>query len=76
LKKFKIDVTTVDDVLDKISDSGLSSLGCIDITILKEKIIRIEWFLNGKMDILRKKHIGDVFLSLIKIKNYKKCATY
>jgi hypothetical protein len=31
-------------ILDKISDSGLSSLGCIDITILKEKIIRIEWF--------------------------------
>jgi hypothetical protein len=52
LKKFRIDVTTVDDVLGQISDSGLSSLGCIDITILKEKIIRIE-FLNGKMDILR-----------------------
>jgi hypothetical protein len=36
-EKFRIDVTTVDDVLDKISDSGLSSLDCIDITILKRE---------------------------------------
>lgn len=34
-EKFRIDVTTVDDVLDKISDSGLSSLDRIDLTILK-----------------------------------------
>jgi hypothetical protein len=35
--KIQVDVTTVDDVLDKISDGGLSSLGCIDITILKRE---------------------------------------
>jgi hypothetical protein len=36
-EKFRIDVTTVDDVLDKISVSGLSSLDCIDMTILKRE---------------------------------------
>lgn len=36
-EKFRIDVTTVDDVLDKISDNGILSLDSIDMTILKRE---------------------------------------
>jgi hypothetical protein len=36
-ERFRIDVTSVDDVLDKISDIGILSLDSVDMTILKKE---------------------------------------